>query len=85
VTIVVVITEVGLSKSGVATYFRYVQSSCMYGLESGVRTGHAIIKKPEGSLLEQQWFDNYHRRNVIEDLIAEDVADSRIVRLKASV
>ena len=79
---VVVITEVGLDSGGHAAYFQYAQSSCMYGTESGVRTGHAIIKKPQGGLLEQQWFDNYPR-NVIEELIAEDDEDSRIVRLKA--
>lgn len=78
---VVVITEVGLSTEGEAFYFQYAQSSCMYGQESGVRTGHAIIKKPQGSLLEQTWFDNYPR-SVIEELIAEGGNDSRLVRLK---
>jgi hypothetical protein len=79
---VLVITEVGLNESGAASYFQYAQSSCMYGDEGGVRTGHAIIKKPQGSLLEQQWFDGYER-SVIEELIAEGKDDSRIVRLKA--
>jgi hypothetical protein len=79
---VVVITEVGVDASSNAYYFRYAQSSCMYGFESGVRTGYAVIKQPHGSLLDQQWFDNYEK-SVIEDLIAEGGEDSRIVRLKA--
>ena len=79
---VVVIIEVGLDKSGKAAYFQYAQSSCMYGQGSGVRTGYAIIKRPQGSLLDQQWFDN-HPQSMIEQLIAEGGTDSRAVRLKA--
>jgi hypothetical protein len=79
---VVVITEVGLDQAGKARYFQYAQSSCMYGPESGVRTGYALIEKPDGSLQEQRWFDNYER-SVIEELISEGAGNSGVVRLKA--
>jgi hypothetical protein len=79
---VVVVIETGLDKSSKTAYFQYAQSSCMYGPESGVRTGYAVIKKPTGSLLEQEWFDDY-AGSPIEALIAEGGDDSRLVRLKA--
>jgi hypothetical protein len=79
---VAVITEVGLDRAGLAVTFKYAQSSCMYGPAGGVRTGSVVIKRPRGSLLEQQWLDNY-KTSIIEDLIAEGGDDSRIVRLKA--
>ncbi|HEV7454815.1 MAG TPA: hypothetical protein VGO07_06170, partial [Candidatus Saccharimonadales bacterium] len=79
---VVIIIEVGLDKDENAAYFQYAQSSCMYGTKGGVRTGFAMIKKPQGTLLDQEWFDNYDR-SVIEELIAEGGDDSRVVRLKA--
>lgn len=79
---VVVITEVGIDESGKVLYFQYAQSNCMYGEASGVRTGYAIIKNPEGSILQQNWFDNYPK-SIIEELIAEGGEDSRVVRLKA--
>lgn len=78
---VAVIIEVGLDKAGKAVNFQYAQSSCMYGWESGVRTGRTVIQKSQGSLLDQQWFDNYER-NIIKGLIAEG-DDSRVVRLRA--
>lgn len=77
---VVVVTEVGVDAKGKAKYFAYAQSSCMYGTESGVRTGFAFITKPRGSLGAQQWFDGT-KPNVIEGLIAE--GESYAVRLKA--
>ena len=79
---VVIITEVGLDKTGAAHYFCYAQSSCMYGQEGGARTGYAVISKPRGSLLEQTWFDNYES-NIIKSVIAEGGDESRLVRLKA--
>ena len=79
---VVVITEVGTDKAGRAYYFQYAQSSCMYGSESGVRTGYAIIKLPKEPLLAQQWHDS-SETGVLKELIAEGGADSRAVRLKA--
>jgi hypothetical protein len=79
---VVVITEVGLDKTGRAFYFQYAQSSCMYGSESGVRTGYAIVKQPHGPLLVQQWHDG-SETGVLKRLIIEGGADSRAVRLKA--
>jgi hypothetical protein len=79
---VLVITEVGLDATGAAHYFQYAQSSCMYGTECGVRTGYAIIQDSHGTLLKQQWFDNY-KRNVVEELIADGGDTSCIVRLRA--
>ena len=78
---VLVVTEVGLDASGKARYFQYAQSSCMYGPASGVRLGHAVIKKPRGALVQQTRFDA-DAENVIEALIKEGGNDSRIVRLK---
>jgi hypothetical protein len=78
----VVITEVGMDKAGRAYYFQYAQSSCMYGSESGVRTGYAIVTQPKGPLLAQQWYDG-SETGVLKKLIAEGGADSRPVRLKA--
>lgn len=79
---VVVVIEVGRDKNGKAVYFQYAQSSCMYGPGSGVRTGHAVIRKPAGSLLDQEWFDGY-AGSPIEALILEGGDDSRLVRLRA--
>lgn len=79
---VAVIIEVGLDTVGRASYFVYAQSSCMYGAESGVRTGYAVISKPEGPLGAQEWHDDYPR-SVIEELIADGGTESRAVRLKA--
>jgi hypothetical protein len=78
---VVLVTEVGRNAAGQATYFRYAQSSCMYGMEGGVRTGYAVITKPKGSLLDQEWFDGF-KDNPIVSLIREGGDDSRLVRLK---
>lgn len=78
---VVVVTEVGLEKHGKACYFRYAQSSCMYGMESGVRTGYVAITAPNGLLSDQQWFDGY-RGNPIEALIRAGGEDNRLVRLR---
>ena len=78
---VVVVTEVGRDTAGQAMYFQYAQSSCMYGIESGVRTGFTVITRPEGGLLKQQWFDGY-KGSPIEALIREGGNDSRLVRLK---
>jgi hypothetical protein len=79
---VLVVTEVGLNSAGHAHYFQYAQSSCMYRPAGGVCLGHAIIKKPRGSLLEQAWFDG-GAENIIAELIKEGGDDSRIVRLNA--
>lgn len=78
---VVLITEVGRNKAGEAIYFQYAQSSCMYGMESGVRTGHVVITNPHGSLLDQAWVDGYVG-SPIEALIREGAGESRLVRLK---
>lgn len=81
---VVLITEVGRNAKGDAMYFCYAQSSCMYGVESGARTGYAVITKPQGSLLDKDWSDGY-KGSPIEALIREGGDDSRLVRLKALV
>lgn len=79
---VVLVTAVGRNQDGAATYFQYAQSSCMYGVDGGVRTGYAIVTAPSGSLLDQKWVDGYSD-SPIEALIREGGDDSRLVRLKA--
>jgi hypothetical protein len=81
---VLVVTEVGVNEQGEASYFQYAQSSCMYGAESGVRSGYAIIKDRHAPLVSQQWFDG-HPGKVIERLLQEGGESSRVVRLKALV
>jgi hypothetical protein len=75
---VILISEVGRTRDGQPLYFQYVQSSVSYGDRQGVNNGLVIIDHPVGYLLEQQWVDGR-----IYAALQENVADSRIVRLKA--
>ncbi len=75
---VVVISEVGLSKQGKVSYFKYVQSSVGYGKRKGVDEDLVHITNPEGYLLEQLWDDK-----LIYEALKETSDNSRVVRLRA--
>lgn len=75
---VMIVSEVGLSKQGRVTYFKYMQSTVGYGKQSGVEEDEVRITNPKGYLLDQQWADPL----VYSDL-KRSGSDARLVRLKA--
>jgi hypothetical protein len=75
---VVVISEVGLTKQGIAVYFKYMQSTVGYGNRKGVQEDEVLITNPDGYLLEQSWTDN-----LIHADLKRSGDDARIVRLRA--
>lgn len=77
---VVIISEVGTNESGEACYFQYYQSSCMYGSDSGVRSGYTQITHPHGYLKDQHWFDNTDRSTDMASKVKQP--DARLVRLR---
>lgn len=79
---VMIIIEVGFTKKGMPTYFRFVHSSTYSddGKEGGVREGYVVISNPKESLLKQSWVDTYANVNWAYEGFRNK---GKIVRLKA--
>lgn len=80
---VIVVTEVGVDAAGKALYFCYAHSTAGSESWSGVCGGLVVIRKPQGSLLEQEWIEGTAKTAPAFAAVKVGEADSRIVRLKA--